>query len=72
MCTIDKVKVLKNFNLPIELIFLYFQFYIFRLKGKDNLLVRDYVLPDYANVKFGFAKPHEESNGKTDDSEQVT
>ena len=43
-----------------------------RLKGTDNPLVRDYVLPDYANVRFGYAKTHEESNGKPKESEQVT
>lgn len=41
------------------------------LKGSDNPLIRDYVLPDYANVRFGYAKSHEESNGKPKDSEQV-
>ena len=45
--------------------------YFFRLKGKENTIVRDYVLPDYSNVRFGYAKSHEESNGKSNDSEQV-
>ena len=45
--------------------------YFKRLKGDDNPLVRDYVLPDYANVRFGYAKSHEESKGKPNDSEQV-
>ncbi len=35
-------------------------------------MIRDYVLPDYANVRFGYAKSHEESNGKPKDSEQVS
>ena len=34
-------------------------------------MIRDYVLPDYANVRFGYAKSYEESNGKPKDSEQV-
>ena len=44
----------------------------FRLKNKENTIVRDYVLPDYANIRKGYAKSHENSTGKPMNSEQVT
>lgn len=28
----------------------------FRIKGKENKIVRDYVLPDYTNIKRGYIK----------------
>lgn len=41
------------------------------MKGSANSIVRDYVLPDYANIRKGYAKSQEESNGIPVDSEQV-
>ncbi len=43
----------------------------FRLKNKENSIVRDYVLPDYANIRKGYAKSQEDSTGKPMNSEQV-
>jgi len=60
-------KLKKGLNQIDSIVTSYFK----RLKGDDNPLVRDYVLPDYANVRFGYAKSHEESKGKPNDSEQV-
>ena len=34
--------------------------------------MRDYVLPDYANIRKGYAKSQEESTGQSSESEQVT
>lgn len=42
-----------------------------RLKSNENTIVRDYVLPDYANIRKGYAKSQEESTGKAINSEQV-
>ena len=42
-----------------------------RLKSNENTIARDYVLPDYANIRKGFAKSLEESTGKAINSEQV-
>lgn len=44
----------------------------FRMRNDENSIVRDYVLPDYANIRKGYAKSKEESTGKPSDSEQVT
>ena len=33
--------------------------------------MRDYVLPDYANIRKGYAKCQEDSTGKPVDSEQI-
>jgi len=44
---------------------------IARLKNKENTVVRDYVLPDYANIRKGYVKTQEESTGKPINSEQV-
>jgi len=44
---------------------------IARLKNKENTIVRDYVLPDYANIRKGYVKTLEESTGKPTSSEQV-
>ena len=43
----------------------------FRQRNKENSIVRDYVLPDYANIRKGYAKSQEESTGKPENSEQV-
>lgn len=43
----------------------------FRLRGKLNTIVRDYVLPDYANIRKGYAKSQEDSTGRPAGSEQV-
>lgn len=40
-------------------------------KGKENSIVRDYVLPDYANIRKGYAKSREESTGRPSNSEQI-
>ncbi len=42
-----------------------------RRKNKENTIIRDYVLPDYANIRKGYAKPQFESTGKSVNSEQV-
>ena len=42
------------------------------MKGRENTIVRDYVLPDYANIRKGYAKSQEESTGQSSESEQVT
>lgn len=31
-------------------------FFICRLKGEENLVMRDYVLPDFSSIKKGFCK----------------
>jgi hypothetical protein len=41
------------------------------MKGTDNTIARDYVLPDYANIRKGYARSLEESTGKPMNSEQV-
>uniref|UniRef100_A0A671SV48 Actin-related protein 6 n=1 Tax=Sinocyclocheilus anshuiensis TaxID=1608454 RepID=A0A671SV48_9TELE len=35
---------------------------IAQLKGEDNTVMRDYVLPDFSSIKKGFCKPREEMN----------
>ncbi|XP_061577519.1 actin-related protein 6 [Cololabis saira] len=53
------------------------QFYkdmeIAQLKGEDNTLMRDYVLPDFSSIKKGFCKPREEMifSGKYKTGEQI-
>jgi len=42
-----------------------------RQKNKENTVVRNYALPDYANIRKGFVKTQEESSGKPINSEQV-
>jgi len=44
---------------------------ISKLKGKENTIVRDYVLPDYTNIRRGYARSQEESTGRADNSEQI-
>uniref|UniRef100_A0A3Q3AGE7 Actin related protein 6 n=1 Tax=Kryptolebias marmoratus TaxID=37003 RepID=A0A3Q3AGE7_KRYMA len=46
---------------------------IAQLKGEDNTLLRDYVLPDFSTIKKGFCKPREEMvfSGKYKTSEQI-
>ncbi|RNA27435.1 actin-related 6 [Brachionus plicatilis] len=44
---------------------------IAKLKGKENRITRDYVLPDFANLCKGFAKSQQESTGIPLDSEQI-
>ncbi|KAM9471210.1 actin-related protein 6 [Clarias gariepinus] len=46
---------------------------IAQLKGEDNLVMRDYVLPDFSSIKKGFCKPREEMNftGKYKTGEQI-
>lgn len=43
-----------------------------RKKGKQNTVVRDYVLPDYTHIKRGFVRPEEETSGKPQGNEQVS
>ena len=43
----------------------------FRLKGKLNTVARDYVLPDYTQVKRGYVRPQEETTGRAHGDEQV-
>ncbi|XP_013779892.1 actin-related protein 6-like [Limulus polyphemus] len=42
-----------------------------RKKGKDNTIIRDYVLPDYTVIKRGYVRPLEETTGKPKDNEQI-
>ncbi|XP_047658631.1 actin-related protein 6 isoform X1 [Tachysurus fulvidraco] len=46
---------------------------IAQLKGEENLVMRDYVLPDFSSIKKGFCKPREEMNftGKYKTGEQM-
>ena len=45
--------------------------FISRKKGKENTVVRDYVLPDYTHIKRGYVRTLEETTGKAKDNEQV-
>uniref|UniRef100_A0A3Q2QWJ1 Actin-related protein 6 n=1 Tax=Fundulus heteroclitus TaxID=8078 RepID=A0A3Q2QWJ1_FUNHE len=53
------------------------QFYkdmeIAQMKGEENTLMRDYVLPDFSSIKKGFCKPREEMvlSGKYKTGEQI-
>ncbi|KAM4553422.1 actin-related protein 6 [Fundulus diaphanus] len=53
------------------------QFYkdmeIAQMKGEENALMRDYVLPDFSSIKKGFCKPREEMvlSGKYKTGEQI-
>ncbi|XP_026168310.1 actin-related protein 6 [Mastacembelus armatus] len=53
------------------------QFYkdmeIAQMKGEENAVMRDYVLPDFSSIKKGFCKPREEMvyNGKYKTGEQI-
>ncbi|CAL1591942.1 unnamed protein product [Knipowitschia caucasica] len=42
-------------------------------KGEDNMVMRDYVLPDFSSIKKGFCKPREEMvfSGKYKTGEQI-
>eukprot|EP00064_Thunnus_orientalis_P019654 superscaffoldBa00005014_g19780 len=44
-----------------------------QLKGEENTVMRDYVLPDFSSIKKGFCKPREEMiyNGKYKTGEQI-
>lgn len=42
-----------------------------RLRGKENTIVRDYVLPDYTVIRRGYVRPPEETTGRPKDNEQV-
>ncbi|XP_028397113.1 actin-related protein 6-like [Dendronephthya gigantea] len=44
-----------------------------RVKGKENKIVRDYVLPDYTNIKRGYIKPVEDmwDKSKIIENEQI-
>ncbi|XP_078662939.1 actin-related protein 6-like [Branchiostoma floridae x Branchiostoma belcheri] len=44
-----------------------------KLRGKDNTVLRDYVLPDFSQIKRGYVKPLEEMNyaGKYKGGEQI-
>ena len=44
---------------------------IAKQKGPANTIVRDYVLPDYINIRRGYVKPLEEMGKKAHDLEQV-
>ncbi|KAF3706028.1 Actin-related protein 6 [Channa argus] len=53
------------------------QFYkdmeVAQLKGEENTVMRDYVLPDFSSIKKGFCKPQEEMvfSGKYKTGEQI-
>lgn len=40
-------------------------------KYPENTIVRDYVLPDYSNIKRGFIRPIEKTGTKPVENEQV-
>ncbi|XP_055947312.1 actin-related protein 6-like isoform X2 [Argiope bruennichi] len=40
-------------------------------RGKENTIVRDYVLPDYTVIKRGYVRPPEETTGKPKENEQL-
>ncbi|GAA6227651.1 actin-related protein 6 [Lates japonicus] len=44
-----------------------------QMKGEENSVMRDYVLPDFSSIKKGFCKPREEMvfNGKYKTGEQI-
>lgn len=44
-----------------------------QLKGEENTVMKDYVLPDFSSIKKGFCKPQEEMifNGKYKTGEQI-
>lgn len=44
---------------------------IAKLKGKENTIARDYVLPDYTIIKRGYVKTREESTGRPNSGEQI-
>ncbi|KAK5866752.1 hypothetical protein PBY51_011303 [Eleginops maclovinus] len=46
---------------------------ISQMKGEENTVVRDYVLPDFSSIKKGFCKPREEMvfSGKYKTGEQI-
>ena len=41
------------------------------LRGKANYVIRDYVLPDYIEVKRGYVRAPEETTGKSQAGEQI-
>ena len=41
------------------------------LRGKSNYVIRDYVLPDYIEVKRGYVRAPEETTGKSQAGEQI-
>merc|ERR1712013_162341 len=41
------------------------------VKAKNNLVARDYVLPDFTAIRRGFMKTAEESSGKPGEGEQL-
>ncbi len=45
---------------------------VVRLKGAANTVARDYVLPDYTQVKRGFVRPQSETTGRAKGDEQVS
>uniref|UniRef100_A0A2L2YCC9 Actin-related protein 6 n=2 Tax=Parasteatoda tepidariorum TaxID=114398 RepID=A0A2L2YCC9_PARTP len=42
-----------------------------KLRGKQNTIVRDYVLPDYTVIRRGYVRPLEETTGKPKENEQL-
>ena len=49
------------------------KFYIYfkRKQDKHNSLVKDYVLPDYNNIRCGYVKSQADLDGKSNIEEQV-
>ena len=41
------------------------------MRGKENSIVRDYVLPDYTHIKRGYVREETESQSKNQGQEQV-
>ncbi|KAK3098322.1 hypothetical protein FSP39_018389 [Pinctada imbricata] len=44
---------------------------IAKKRGKENIIARDYVLPDYTHIKRGYVRPLEETTGRAKDGEQI-
>lgn len=70
-----KIAKLVNVKFFVVVDYKLFQFVFFfllsRHRGRENTIVRDYVLPDYANIRKGYAKSQEESGGRAAENEQV-
>ena len=43
----------------------------YRKKGKENTIVRDYVLPDYTHIKRGFINSMDDEDNDMNASHQV-
>ena len=44
---------------------------IAKMRGQDNTMARDYVLPDFTSIRRGFMKSQEDSSGRPEEGEQL-